>query len=208
MTLRWIERRSRARAGKARRWPFLSMIVVLTAGLAWEFIYLHTTLTMECEGYYAHWTDGHTTGQSLLQAVALFVAVLAIWWLADLLRPKPYRTAILARVFEGWIIAAMALVTLFNWGVLYPESRVFPIANHAMAYFDDWAGGSYFMLYEQPPLGSEDWVVREPNEVSSMEWTPFRLTNGRLACTMEREFWERYDGEFWVWPFAITEAVD
>lgn len=208
MTFRWTERRKRQNAWRSRRWPLVSMAVILTGGFVWELIHLHTTLTMSCEGYYAQWTHGHVTGQSLLQTVALFVAALVLWWLADLFRPKPHRTAIFARLFEGLILASMIVVTLFNWGLLFPEGRVFPVANQVMAYFNPTEPDWHPWHYEELPHGLEYPFMSEPYETSTLEWTSFRQADGRMLCTIERDFWEHAQTIYWVVPSAITDPPD
>jgi len=167
MAFRWNRRRKRGSCRMSRRWPLVSMAVVLTGGFVWELIHLHTTLTMACESYYAQWTDGHTTGQSLLQTVALFVAALVLWWLADLFRPKPHRTAIFARLFEGLIMGAIVLATAIQWGLLFPESRVFPVANRILGVLQSPDPPVYWISYENIDGSWEEYV--EVYDVSTLE---------------------------------------
>jgi hypothetical protein len=108
--------------------PDCTVLIVLVAGL-FAIHQIFTTTTMDCRLYYDWHLANHPSGESLIQIWFVVVIVLAAYFLADIIRPKPRRVAVLIRGFQFLLIASMVVVTIIQFGLLMPHAPQAEIAR-------------------------------------------------------------------------------
>jgi len=211
MTLRRKGRRH-TNTPKLRSWALGSSAVVILTGFVWWLVQWFTFSTMGCEGYYAFWTTGQETKTSLLIYTTVLTFAVSLWWLFEALRPKQDRHSFLVRVFQGLILVSMTSSMLIQWGLLYPEGRVFPVANHALGGLQTFFFRPAYP-FESSQLEDGSWIeIPVDYNISTLEWSEFRRIDGRLACLVERERLEAQDqawrDELWLIPSDLLDIPD
>jgi hypothetical protein len=187
--------------------PDVTAVIVLAAGL-FAIYQTFTTTTMDCRLYYAWHLANRQSGESLIQAWLIVTGMLAAYLLADVIRPKPCRVAILIRGFQLLLIASMATVTIIQWGLLLPNHPQAAWARNLHIAMEHVFGLHHNRIFIETIYHDE---TARPVFPGGFEGeSPFAIKAGLLRCEVDAQVealqWEQWDDSFdQAIPLAITD---
>lgn len=187
--------------------PDVTAVIVLVAGI-FAIHQTFTTTTLDCRLYYDWHLANYPSGESLIQSWFVVVSVLAAFFLADIVRPKPRRVAVLIWTFQFLLIASMVTVTIIQWGLLLPHHPHAAFARDLHIAMEHLFGLRHDRLFIETIHFDESArpVFPETFEGES----PFAMKAGLLRCEVDRQVealqWEQWQDSFAsAIPLAITE---
>lgn len=168
---------------------------------------------MDCSVYYNWVSEAAPANVSILQALALLVAAMALYLITDILRPKLIRRSVTIRIFQAVLVFAVISATIIQYGIVRPESRIAAMARQLELVFAN--AGIVVFIHPELEYGLEVYGLPEnPIPVFDMSayaaYSPFAVKAGLLRCevdaqvdALQREQGSEYRNA--ARPFAITE---
>ncbi len=183
-------------------------ILIMAAGL-FAILQIFSMVSMTCRQYYDWHLFNREINGSLIQTLLVFTTAVFLYFLADILRPKRRRVAILARIFQFLLIFSMTAVTFIQSGLLLPHER------HAES------SRSLHLALERVFMIRQDWVYPDieagngaPRPVrfsrSFQDNSPFAIKAGLLRCEVAAQVEalrqeQNHTDRYGIIPAVITD---
>ncbi|RKQ96429.1 hypothetical protein [Maricaulis maris] len=104
------------------RHAWMTTWVIMLAAFFWYLIHLFSTVSYNCREFYDWWFDREMFGMATLQWTSLYAVTLALWFCVLIVRPKRERIPVWIRFFQGKMIFWIVLISVFQWGMVRPQS--------------------------------------------------------------------------------------
>ncbi|MEN0653035.1 MULTISPECIES: hypothetical protein [Hyphobacterium] len=141
-----------------------------------------------------------------MQTMSAVAAALAVWWLVDIVRQKAVRVPVTLRIVQGGLVASMLLVSLIQWGMIFPGGSLAPAANAVIGGYNRAFLGVYHLVSEEEFGPLRDWPRVDASWIDfPLRWSEFRIYKGTLECVARREFEAGFDKEYWIWPNGLID---
>ena len=192
---------------------WFTTVILLCAGFFWWLVQFFTTTSMDCAAYLDWVTGAAPANASILKALTLLAAAMALYLIADILRPKAIRRSAIIRIFQAGLVLAVISATIIFHGIVRPESRIAAIARQLELGFAN--AGIVARVYPELAYGIEpDWIQDNPEPVFDISayaaYSPLAVKAGLLRCEVDAQvdaLQMEPGSDYWdaARPFAITE---